>query len=445
MIEISPEIVAIVMLGGVVLAMMTGYPLAFAIGGVAFIMGYLLFGNHIGHLLYSRMLGMISSYIFLALPMFVYMGVLLQYSGVAEKLYTALYLWLGGLRGGLAIITVLIGTILAACVGVIGASVTMLTLVALPAMIKRGYNRSLACGSVCAGGTLGILIPPSIMLVIYGPSAGLSVGKLFFAAFIPGFILAGLYCTYIGVRALIWPQVAPAIPAEQRAALSFRKKIVMLVTSLIPASVLVLSVLGSIFFGVAPPTEAAAVGAIGATLLAVVYRKLTWQVFRKAALETLTVSCFIYIIGATAMGFVGVFFHAGCKDVVSEIILATPGGRWGAFSAIMFVVFILGFVMDWIGIIFLMVPIVSPLCPAMGFDPLWFGMMICLMLQSAFMTPPLAGALYFVKGVSAPELKITMGEIIRGVVPFVILIIVAIVLCAVFPQLILWLPSLMIK
>ena len=444
MIDISPEIVTILMLGGVLVGVMIGYPLAIPVGALGLIFGFLLFGTPVFDLLYARLFKLINSYALLAVPLFVFMGVMLERSGIAERMYEALYLWLSGLRGGLAIITVLIGTILAACVGIIGASVSMLALLALPAMLRRGYSKSLASGAVCAGGSLGILIPPSIMLVIYGPMANISVGKLFMGAFIPGFVLSGLYITYIAIRCFSQPRIAPAVPVEERA-VPFGKKTALLASSLVPPAILVLSVLGSIFFGIAPPTEAAAVGAFAATLLTIAYRRFSFGVLKETATQTLKVTSMILLIGGLSFVFVGVFIPAGGAKVVKEVILAAPGGSWGAFAMIMFIMFLLGFFIDWIGIIFIMIPILSPIAPELGFDPLWFALMICVNLQMSFMTPPFAPAIFYLRGSVPPELEVTMGDIIRGVFPFVILIMIGLGLCVAFPQIILWLPSMMIK
>jgi len=444
MIELSPEITTVIMLGGILVGILSGYPLAIPIGALGLILGYAILGPAVLNLMYTRLFFLITSYVLLAAPLFIYMGVMLERSAVAERMFDALYLWLGGLRGGLAVITVLLGTILAACVGIIGASVTMLSLLALPAMINRGYSKSLAAGSVCAGGTLGILIPPSIMLVIYGPMALISVGKLFMAAFIPGFVLSGLYCSYIIVRCLFQPRIAPAVPAEERR-VSFIKKTTMLASSMVPPAFLILAVLGTIFWGIAPPTEAAAVGAFAATVLAIAYRRFSWQVLKDTLSRTLRVTAMILLIGGTAFAFVGVFLAAGCGKVIEELILAIPGGRWGAFAMVMFALFILGFFIDWLGILFIMVPIISPLVPTLGFDPLWFAMMVCINLQMSFMTPPMAHAIFYLRGSADPSLGVTMGDIIRGVIPFVLLIMIGMGLCIAFPELILWLPAQMIK
>ena len=440
---LSPELLTVLMLAGVLVGVLLGYPLAIPVGAMGLLFGYLVYGNAVPALLYGRLFSLVHSYTLLAIPLFVFMGVMLEKSGIAEKLYQALYVWLSGFNGGLAIVTVLLGTILAACVGVIGASVSMLAIFALPAMLRRGYDKALASGAVCGGGTLGILIPPSIMLVVYGPMAGVSVGKLFMAAFIPGFVLSGLYCGYIAMRCAIRKEMGPAVPAGEVRE-SFLQKSKLLFVALAPTAVIILAVLGSIFLGIAPPTEAAAVGALASIGLAAVYKRFNLDVLKDTAMRSMQVSSMIYLIGALSFAYVGVFIGAGCGDVIKEFILGAPGGRWGGFAMIMFIVFLLGFFIDWIGIVFIMVPIVAPIAPVLGFDPLWFGMMLVINLQMSFMTPPFAGAIFYLRGSADPSLGVTMADIIRGVWPFVICIIIGLVLCTAFPQLILWLPGKMI-
>jgi len=444
MIELSPEITTVIMLGGILVGILSGYPLAIPIGALGLILGYAILGPSVLNLMYTRLFVLITSYVLLAAPLFIFMGVMLERSAVAEKMFDALYLWLGGLRGGLAVTTVLLGTILAACVGIIGASVTMLSLLALPAMVNRGYSKSLAAGSVCAGGTLGILIPPSIMLVIYGPMAEISVGKLFFGAFGPGLLLSALYLGYILLRGLFQPEVAPALPAEERAA-PFIKKTTALFTSLVPPALLIAGVLGVIFLGIAAPTEAAGSGAFIATLLAIAYRKFSWTILGDVSLAAVKLCGFIFVIASCSVAFTAVFLAAGGGDVVREALLAVPGGRWGTFATTMFIMLVLGMFISWMGILFIMVPIITPIGAALGFDPLWFSVMMCVNLQMSFMTPPYAVAIFVCRGAAAPELGVTINDIIRGVIPFVILIMVGIGLCIAFPQTILWLPHQMIK
>ena len=444
MIDLSPGMAVVVLFGLVVIGVMLGFPLAFVLGGVTVTMGFLLLGvDATAWIAYSRIYKIITNYILLAVPGFIFMGVMLGYSGLTERMFSSLYVWLGGLRGGLAIVTVMTGTILAATVGIIGASVTALAIIALPEMIKRGYSRPLASGAVCAGGTLGILIPPSIMLVVYGPMAVISVGKLFFAAFLPGFLLSALYIAYIAVYSFTRPNVAPAVAPEERA-VPWLKKIIDLLTALVPPAALIMAVLGSIFMGVATPTEAAGVGAVAATLLAVANRRFNLSVLIETSRPTLIISAMVLAIGATAYAFVGIFIRAGGEEAVTQIIMGAPGGKWGVFAIIMFIVFLLGYFIDWLGILFIVVPIITPIGKALGFDPLWFAMMICVNLQTSFLTPPFAYAIFYLRGAADPSLGVTTGDIIRGVFPFIFLILIALGLCITFPQIILWLPGQMI-
>lgn len=444
MITISPEVATIVLVAGLLIGVATGYPLGLVLGGIAMVVGVVAWGPQVFELFYSRLYGVITEYTFIAVPMFIFMGIIVEESGIADKLFGALHLWLGGFRGGLAVSTVLLGTVLAACVGVIAASVTMLGLIALPAMLDRGYSKELASGACCAGGTLGILIPPSIMLVLYGPMAVISVGKLFMAAFIPGLVLSSLYCAYIGIWCLSKPKEGPAIPAQERA-VSLRKKTSLLTTSLVPPVVLIMAVLGSIFFGVAAPTEAAAVGALAAIAMAAGYRVLNFQVLKRSVYRTVRIFSMVFVVVVCASLFTGIFLGLGCGNVVANLVLAAPFGRWGALAVIMLVIFVLGMFIDWIGIILIMIPIVTPIGEVLGFDPLWFAMMIIVNLQMSFLSPPFAYAIFFLKGVATPEMGIDTGHIIRGIIPFIGLIMVGLGLFVKFPQLILWLPSMMIK
>ena len=444
MIELSAEVVTFLMLGGVFALVLTGFPIAFVIGSVAFIVGILIFGPDITyHILYTRFYGLSLNYPYLAVPLFTFMGVILQHSGITKDLYDSLYEALGDLKGGLAIVTVIFGTILATCLGVIAASVTILTLIALKPMISRGYDRSLAAGSIVASGTLGILIPPSIMLVVYGPQAGLSIGQMFMGAIFPGLILSVLYIAYIVIRCRINPELGPSTSSEQITKFSM-EKFINLLKSMVPPVVLILAVLGSIFTGIAPPTEAAAMGSLAAILLAIAYRKFSWKLISHACIETLRVSSFVVIIAALSYAFVGVFMSAGSGEVVSNFILSVPGGRWAAFTVIMLIVFLLGMFIEWIGIVFIIVPIFSPIIIKLGFNPLWAGMMVCINLQMAFQTPPMAMSIFVLKGTASPELGLTIGHIIKGVIPFILIIMFTLVLCTIFPGIITWLPEKMI-
>lgn len=444
MIELSAEVITYLMLGGVFVLVMTGFPIAFVIGSVSFIVGLLVFGpTTTFHILYTRFYDLSLNYPYLAVPLFTFMGVILQHSGVTKDLYDCLYEAMGNLRGGLAVVTIIFGTILAACLGVIAASVTILTLIALAPMVTRGYNKSLAAGSIVASGTLGILIPPSIMLVVYAPQAGLSVGQMFMGAIFPGLLLSALYILYVVVVCSLNPSLGPAIPADQITPFT-GEKLIRLLKSLVPPLVLIAAVLGTIFSGIAPPTEAAAVGCTASILLALAYRKFSWDLLKKASLETMKVSAFVVMIAALCYAYVGIFMNAGAGDVVARFILSFPGGKWMSFFVIMAIVFLLGMFIEWIGIVFIVVPIFSPILASLGFDPLWAGMMICINMQMAFQTPPMAMSIFVLKGTAPAELGVTMWDIIKGVIPFILIIMLVLVICSFFPGIITWLPKQMI-
>ncbi len=429
------------MLGGVFGLVLTGFPIAFVIGSVAFIVGILVFGPDVAfHIMYSRFYGLSLNYPYLAVPLFTFMGVILQHSGITKDLYESLYESLGSLKGGLAVVTVVFGTILAACLGVIAASVTILTLIALGPMISRRYNKPLAAGTIVASGTLGILIPPSIMLVVYAPQAGLSIGQMFMGAIFPGLILSALYIAYIIIRCRINPELGPSIPKSEMTEFSIQK-LMKLLKAMVPPVLLIVAVLGTIFSGIAPPTEAAAVGSLAAILLAVAYKKFNWNLIKHAAIETLKVSAFVVMIAAFCYAFVGVFMSAGSGEVVTNLILSVPGGRWASFSVIMLIVFLLGMFIEWIGIVFIIVPIFSPILATLGFNPLWAGLMICINLQMAFQTPPMAMSIFVLKGTADPALGLKMSDIIRGVIPFIVIIMFTLILCMIFPEIITWLPE----
>lgn len=443
MIELSAELVTFLMLGGVFILVLTGFPIAFVIGSVAFLIGTLIFGPTTAfHIMYSRFYGLSLNYPYLAVPLFTFMGVILQHSGITKDLYEALYESLGNLKGGLAIVTVIFGTILAACLGVIAASVTILTLIALGPMVQRGYDKPLAAGTIVASGTLGILIPPSIMLVVYAPQAGLSIGQMFMGAVFPGLMLSGLYVAYIAIRCHLNPELGPSMPDSEKTSFTI-KKLIRLLKAMVPPVLLIIAVLGTIFSGIAPPTEAAAVGSLAAIVLAIVYRKFSWDLLKHASLETLKVSAFVVMIAALCYAFVGIFMSAGSGDVVTQLILSVPGGKWASFTVIMLIVFMLGMFIEWIGIVFIIVPIFSPILVKLGFNPLWAGMMICINLQMAFQTPPMAMSIFVLKGTADPSLGLTMNDIIKGVIPFILIIMFTLTLCIIFPEIITWLPETM--
>lgn len=438
----SPEVITFLMFAGLLIGILLGYQTAFVLGGLSALFGLIFVGPEIFGFFILRLLGLMKNYVLLAVPIFLFMGVFMEKSGVAERLYSAMYLWLGGLRGGLGIATVVICVIFAAATGVVGASEVTIGLLALPAMLKREFDKPLACGTICAGGTLGILIPPSILIVMYGPTAGLSVGKLFMGAFIPGILLGVLYMLYIAVRCYFRPQDGPPMPLEERM-VPASEKLRLLLTSIVPPIFLILAVLGTIFFGIASVTEASAMGALASIILAGIYRQLSFRVVKEACLRTLQITSMILLIAVGASFFTSTFVTLGGGDVVNQFILGLPLSKWGILFAMMAVLVVLGMFIDWIGIVFIVVPLFTPIAEHLGFDPIWFALLVMINLQISFLTPPFAYSIFYLKGIAPPE--VTTQHIYRGVLPFVALQILAIVLCILFPQLITYLPNLMIR
>jgi len=438
---LSSETITLLMLASLIVLIVMGYPIAFVLGGLAAIFGLLFIGPQVGSFFMLRIFGITSDYILIAIPLFVFMGVVIEKSGLAMRLYEAMHVLLGRLRGGLALATVVACTIFAAATGVIGASVVTMGLLALPAMLKHKYDKSLATGAICAAGTLGILIPPSVLILVYAPLAGLSVGEMYMAAFVPGILLSALYLIYILVRCYLRPQDGPAMPPEELAEYTLARKLTMLATSVIPVTVLILAVLGSIFFGLAAPTEAAGIGAFAALLLALAYKALNRETLKAAVYSTMTITCMIYLVMMGANFFSSVFLHLGGGRVVTDLVLGLPLPGWGIALAMFTIVFIMGAFIDWIGILMIAVPLFTPIAAGLGYDPLWFGMMVVVIMQTSFLTPPFAYAIFYLKGIAPPEVE-TM-HIYRGMVPFILLQLVGVALCAVFPQLIVWLPGLM--
>jgi tripartite ATP-independent transporter DctM subunit len=440
----SPELVVLVMFGATFIGILSGYPLAIVLGGVAMFVGLIEMGPMVFIQGMGRIFAQATSYVFLAVPLFIFMGVIVEKSGAAERLFAGLHLAFGKFRGGLAIGAIVMGTIMAATVGVIAASIIMIGLLAIPPMVKRNYDKKLTTGAVLAGGCLGILIPPSVQLVVYGPMAQISVGKLFMGAFGPGLLLSALYIIYVSVLCWIRPNMAPVI-SEEELAVGLSKKLSIIASSVIPPVVLIMAVLGTIFFGIASPTEAAAIGCVAAIALAAVYRRLNLTVFKEGVMHTLVITCMVYLTAFGAQIFVGVFLKLGGGEVISNLVMAAPGGKWGVFAVIMLIVFLLGFMMSWVGIILVMVPLITPIAASVGFDPVWFALMVCVNLQMSYMTPPMAPAIFYLKGITRPEWGISTMDIIKGVVPFILLVMLALVLCIIFPQIITWLPNAMIK
>ncbi len=437
----SPEHLAVVMFIGVLALVVSGVHVYLALGCLGLYFGIMGgWAPQVYDQFISRIFGLVQNPVLPAVPLFVFMGAILSHSGSAERLFDTLYKAIGKIRGGLAQSTIILCTIFAATAGVVGATETTVGLMALPAMLKRGYSKTLACGSICAGGTLGIIIPPSVMLLLYGPTANLSVAKLFIAAIFPGLLLSGLYMIYIFIYCRFRPEAGPTISDEEMS-VSAWKILLELLINLVPPVFLIFMVLGTILFGVASPTEAASIGAFGSILVAAGYRNLNLKVIYDSAIQTLKISSMVLYVSVGATMFSGVFMGLGGADYIGGLVTQLHIGKWGVLAAMMIAVIILGMFIDWIGVLFITIPLFNPIATELGFNPLWFAMVVCVNLQMSFLTPPFAYSMFYLKGIAPPE--VTMVDIYKGVIPFVGLQVVALIIVILFPELSLFLPSLM--
>ncbi|MDX2494403.1 MAG: TRAP transporter large permease subunit [Desulfuromusa sp.] len=438
-----PEYMSLVLFATVFAVLLLGFPVAFTLGGVSLIFGYFTFGMGFFQLLPLRIWGTMTNYVLIAVPLFVYMGMMFEKSGLAEELLETMAMLFGKMRGGLAISVILVGAVLAASTGIVGATVVTMGLLSLPTMLKRGYSPELSTGTICAAGTLGQIIPPSIVLVLLGSVLNVPIGDMFIGAVIPGLILVSLYIFWIILVAIFRPESAPAMPAEELA--DFRKSGMYrkIIRAFLLPFFLIVAVLGSIFAGIASPTEAAAVGAMGATLLTIWQKKFNLQTLREVMRGTTTLTCmvFILIVGATTFGLV--FRGMGGDSYITNLILGA-GMEPGHFLLIvMIVVFIAGFFIDFIEITFIIVPVVAPIFQHMGIDLLWIGILIAMNLQTSFLTPPFGFSLFYLKGVAPPG--ITTTQIYKGIIPFVGIQLICICVVVFWPETVTWLPEYLVK
>jgi tripartite ATP-independent transporter DctM subunit len=422
--------------------LMAGFPVTFTLLGTALCFGLIGFGWNFFNLLPLRIWGVITNVTLIAVPLFVFMGVMLERSGLAEELLDTMGLLFGRLRGGLAISVVIVGALLGASTGIVGATVVTMGLLAVPTMLRRGYQKELATGTVSASGTLGQIIPPSIVLVLIGDIVGVSVGDLFLGAVFPGLILVGLYILYILIVAYLRPDIAPPIPQEELDAISSRELLVRVGKALVPPLFLMIAVLGSIFAGIASPTEAAAVGAVGATLLTVINGKFKMEILNAVMLTTVRLTCMVFIILCGAAAFGLVFRGLGGDGLVRNFLgsLADQHSHGAVLAIVMGLIFVIGFFLDFIEITFIHVPVLAPIMIDFGYDPVWFCILIAVNLQTSFMTPPFGFSLFYLKAVTPPE--ITTGDIYRGIVPFVFFQLIGLLIVVFFPKLATWLPDL---
>lgn len=449
-VEISIEWLTVLMFGSLAILLMAGLPLSFVTGGLACVFLFVFGDAYMLNILPSRIFPLMTDYQLSAIPLFIFMASMLERAGLIEELFDMVYKLLGGLRGGLATSTIIASTVLAAMCGVIGATEVTMGMIALPAMIRRKYHPTIACGSILAGGTLGILIPPSILAILFAVIAQQSVGELFVGAVVPGLILSGLYIAYVTIRTHFNPALGPALPLEER--VSNREKLRLLGNMFAPLALVTL-VLGVIFAGIATPVEAAGIGTFGAIVVSALHRKLNWQNVRAAALTTLRVTGMVLwiIFGATL--FVGFYVVNGGQEFVNDSLIGTGLGPYGILIVMMIILVILGMFLDWVGILLLAVPIFVPLMRGMSFDgvfglpgvapeelPLWFGVVYMVNMQMSFLSPPFGYALFYLKSVAPPE--VTMAQIYRSSIPFLLLQMLGLSICIIFPEVVLWLPRL---
>jgi tripartite ATP-independent transporter DctM subunit len=421
--------------------LMVGFPVTFTLMGTALVFGIFGFGWSFFNLLPLRIWGVMTNITLLAVPLFVFMGVMLERSGLAEELIDTMGILFGRLRGGVAISVVVVGALLGASTGIVGATVVTMGLLAVPTMIRRNYQKELATGTVAASGTLGQIIPPSIVLVLIGDIVGVSVGDLFMGAVIPGLLLVVLFIIYIIAIGFFFPKIAPAIPKNELDSMTSRELFRRVGKALIPPLFLMVAVLGSIFAGIASPTEAAAVGAVGATILTVTHKKFNMKILKEVMDTTVRLTCMVFIILCGAAAFGLVFRGLGGDTLVRTFLggLAQQYSKEAVLAIVMGLIFIIGFFLDFIEITFIHVPVLAPIMIEFGFDPLWFCILLAVNLQTSFLTPPFGFSLFYLKAVTPPE--ITTGHIYRGIIPFVICQLIGLLLCILFPILSTWLPK----
>jgi len=438
----SPELIAILMFVVLVIFLFMGHPLAFVLGGVGIVFGLFGLGFNAFGMLMNRIYGTMDNFVLVAITLFILMGNFLTMSGVAEELFKKLRVLLGPIPGGVGLAVIVVCIIFAACTGIIGASVVTMGLLAGPMLIKYGYEKEMTMGMVAAGGSLGILIPPSIMLVMMADQAAMSAGKLLMAGVFPGVTLGVLYMIYIFVKCRINPKYGPPIPKEELIQIPIKTRIVDSLKYTLPPLGLIFLVLGAIFFGIATPTEAAGIGAAASFVMIIVYRKFDWRNFKDCIYATAKTVTMVMIILIGASCFTGVFLMLGGGTAVVNAIIGLGLGKWGTYALMQIIYVILGCFIDWIGIVMITFPIFLPVAKALGFDMLWFTAMLAVNLQLSFLTPPFGYALFYLSGMNIEG--INLGHIYRGVVPFLIIQAIGVFCCTIFPDIVVWLPNAML-
>lgn len=432
-------LILLFMFVGLIVGLATGHPIAFVLGGVGLIAGVIGWGSEVFMVFSNTIYGTMSNFTLVAIPLFTLMAYLLSASKVADGLFEYMRYLFGPIPGGVALSIVLVSTVFAATTGIVGASIVTMGVLGMPVLLKYGYDKSLASGVIASGGTLGILIPPSIMLIVLGAQAQISVGKLFLASLVPGVILAIAYFLYILIVTWRNPALGPPISKEEAMQMPIKQRIIGSLIHLVPPLILIVIVLGAIFTGMATPTESAGIGAVLALLLTIVYRKFSWEMLSESVYGTAKITAMTLIIMIGASVFTAVFLALNGDVIVQDIVQSLGLGKWGAFIIMLLITFILGMFIDWIGIIMIILPIFLPLLQLYEFDILWSMTVLAVLLQTSFLTPPFGFALFYLKGIVPPE--VTMSDIYRGIIPFVIIMLVVTGLIVAFPELILWLPN----
>lgn len=432
----TSEMLGLVLLGVLVVTIFVGFPIAFTLIILAVVFGYAAFGSMVFDLMTIQIFGFMQEEVLAAVPLFVFMGYVLERAGLMDRLFRSFQLVMGPVKGSMYLVVLLTATIFAAATGIIGASVTVIGLLAAPAMIRSKYDTKMSAGVITAGGTLGILIPPSVMLVLMGPVMGVSVVRLYAAAIVPGLILSGIYITYCMIRSYLNPRLGPPLPVEEQAS-SYVEIARELLIGIIPASLLILATLGSILFGLATPTEAAAMGAFGALVLAVVYRQLDFKKLKESAYQTLETSGMILFLGVAANVYASVFSRLGTGTWITQTMLSLPLSTEGMIVLLMALIFVLGWPLEWPAIVLIFLPIILPVVESLSVDLVWFGILVAVNLQTAFLSPPVAMAAYYLKGV-APQYD--LKDIYVGMFQFMLLQVIGLAVVFLFPEVALWLP-----
>jgi tripartite ATP-independent transporter DctM subunit len=432
----SIELLSILFFGALLLFLLLGLPLSFVLGGVSMIFIYFTWGPEAFYMVAAQTWGAMNKFTLVAVPLFIFMAMILERSGVARGLYEMMYLWFGPVAGGLAIGTVVICAIFSAMCGISGAAVVSMGTIALPSMLERKYDKELALGCINSGGGWGILIPPSVIMILYALISGESVGRLFAGGVFPGLLLLVLVSSYIAIRCYFQPRLGPALPREERG--DWKRKITALKAVILPIGI-VFMVLGSIIGGVTTPTEAAAMGVLGAIISALVYRQLDWSLIKEAAMRTLRLTGMIMWILFGAYCFSAAYHGMGANQLMENVMQHIPGGPWGTIIFIQLIIFVLAMVLDPAGIMMISVPVFLPIVKAHGFDPLWFGILFVINMEIGYMTPPFGFNLFYLKGI-VPR-GITMIDIYRSVIPYTLVESAGLALVMIFPQIALWLPN----